>query len=103
MSSSWGQGSTRASRKVAKAVLERDGYCCQLMLEGCQARATQAHHINGLQGRRRMDALDPEEMIGVCCSCHDVVTERQRRAAFDAKQAYRNQRRHLPAKPHPGD
>ena len=101
--SSWGQGESWANQKARKKVLERDGHCCQLMLDPCIGRASQAHHIHGLQGRRRHDAADPDEMIAVCKPCHDIITEQQRKQAWEAKQRYRNQRRRLPVKPHPGD
>lgn len=101
--SSWGQGSTRATRRVRGQVLDRDEHVCQLMLKGCTVHATEAHHIQGLQGQRRSEATDPDSMIAVCSPCHNQVTEQQRIKAYEAKQAYRNKRRRLPVKPHPGD
>jgi 5-methylcytosine-specific restriction endonuclease McrA len=38
----WGD---RASQRLAKAVLRRDGYRCQIRLPGCKGMATQADHI----------------------------------------------------------
>lgn len=83
--------------------MDRDNHICQLMLKGCTVNATEAHHINGLQGRRRSEATNPDELVAVCRPCHNQVTEQQRIQAYEAKQKYRNQRRHLPVKPHPGD
>lgn len=73
------------------------------MLKGCTVHATEAHHIKGLQGRRRSEATNPDELVAVCGPCHLQVTEQQRKAAYEAKQQYRNKRRRLPVKPHPGD
>lgn len=99
----WGEGSTRATRRTRDYVLNRDQHQCQLRYDGCTGKATEAHHIHGLQGRRRRDATDPTEMVAACPACHAPVTEAQRRTAWEAKQRYRNARRRLPTQPHPGD
>ncbi|MFV8317131.1 HNH endonuclease [Mycobacterium sp. 23] len=39
----------------------------------------------------------------LCHPCHDVKSAKERRTGYEAKQRYRNQRRHLPQRPHPGD
>lgn len=101
--STWGQGGSRATRNTRNHVLERDNHTCRLQLPGCTNHATQAHHTHGLQGQRRLEATNPDDMIAVCQPCHDIITEQQRRTAYTAKQKYRNQRRHLPTRPHPGD
>jgi hypothetical protein len=106
--SSYGQGSTRAQRRARAAVLDRDGHACQLRIAGvCTGKATQAHHVHGLQGRPRAAATDPDEQVAVCGPCHRMVTEQQRRAAITAQAAVRAQKRarrgSYPAGSHPGD
>jgi 5-methylcytosine-specific restriction endonuclease McrA len=100
--SSWGQGDSWANQKARRAVLERDRHTCQLHLIGCTQRGTEAHHLNGLQGRQRSEAANPDEMVAVCRPCHRLVTEQQRMAAWRADQDRRRARRHLPVRPHPG-
>ena len=44
-----------------------------------------------------------ENLAWLCGPCHDVKSERERRKGWEAKQQYRNRRRRLPVRPHPGD
>ncbi len=98
MSANWGQGSTRAWRKVREHVLERDHHTCQLqLLPECLVDATEVHH-NGpgiaATGRRRSEAIDPEECVAACTVCHEVPTAAQRRAGQAARRGRRRPRVH---------
>lgn len=102
---SWGQGDSWANQKARKQVLARDQHTCQLQLHPCTGRATEAHHTTSItaQGMTRLEAANPDLMIAVCRPCHRLITEQQRMAAWRQQQAHREQRRHLPVQPHPGD
>jgi len=65
VSKSWESGSTRAWRRVRRAVLERDRYRCQLQLPGCTTRATHAHHTKG-----KAMGDDPAHLVAACSSCN---------------------------------
>jgi 5-methylcytosine-specific restriction endonuclease McrA len=103
--STWGQGSTRASRKARTAVLNRDHHICRLQLACCTFTATEAHHVESItgQGVSRAQATEIEDMVAACSSCHQQVTEQQRKAAWRADQQRRHKRRHLPQTAHPGE
>ena len=76
MSYSWQGGSTRAWRKLRAAVLLRDGYRCQLKLDGCEGTATHAHHTKG----RAVTGDDPAHLVAACASCNLKVGDPQRLA-----------------------
>lgn len=65
MSKGWSGGSTRRWRKTRAAVLARDGYVCQVRLEGCTGKATHAHHTRGKQL-----GDDPAQLVASCASCN---------------------------------
>lgn len=65
MSRGWKGGSTRAWRRTRRLVLERDGYRCQLKLEGCTTRATTAHHTKG-----KAMGDDPRHLVAACQPCN---------------------------------
>jgi 5-methylcytosine-specific restriction endonuclease McrA len=59
-------------RKARQECLERAAWQCQIRLEGCTVRATQADHEGGA-------ANDPEHrtLRAACESCHRKVTAQQ--------------------------
>lgn len=65
-SASWPNGSTREWRKVRKQVLEDAVHRCELQLDGCTGKATDAHHTVA----REVAGDDPSKMIGVCHRCN---------------------------------
>jgi 5-methylcytosine-specific restriction endonuclease McrA len=73
-SRSWARGSTRAWRRVRAAVLERDGYRCQLRLPGCTTAATEVHHTVG----REVSGDDPGQLVAACRSCNQRVGDPRR-------------------------
>lgn len=66
MSKAWGKGSTRAWRRIRAAVLQRDGYRCQVKLRGCTTRATTAHHTLG----RAVTGDNPVYIVAACAWCN---------------------------------
>jgi 5-methylcytosine-specific restriction endonuclease McrA len=98
--SSYGQGSTRAWRRVRAAVLQRDNYRCQLRYAGCTSFADQVDHITNVAslGVRRADAIDPNMCQSTCSYCHRIKSEKERVAATQRRTA----RRRLPEQKHPG-
>lgn len=100
----WGQGSTRASRAVRDAVLERDNHLCQLRYNGCTTCATIADHKVTIasRGLRRRDAINPDDYQAACPWCHDIKTKRETAAVVSAANTRRLTRRRLPVAPHPG-
>jgi 5-methylcytosine-specific restriction endonuclease McrA len=71
---SW--GSTPQWRRVRRRVLERDGWVCQLRLEGCQGRADECHHKFGRfrPGQRLgADDYDPSVLVAACRTCNRKV------------------------------
>lgn len=65
MSRSWAKGSTAKGRKIRLYVLQRDGWLCQLQLEHCTTKATDAHHLDG---KRAGD--HPARMVAACAWCN---------------------------------
>lgn len=65
MSAGWSGGSTWGWRKVRARVLERDGYRCQLRLDGCTVRATHVHHLHG-----KGSGDDPAGLVSSCEHCN---------------------------------
>jgi 5-methylcytosine-specific restriction endonuclease McrA len=74
MSRSWVKGSTPGWRKTRAGVLARDGYVCQLKLEGCATRADQVHHTVG----RSASGDDPQHLVAACRSCNLKVGDPSR-------------------------
>lgn len=66
MSSAWAKGSTRAWRRTRRQVLARDGFLCQLRLEGCTTTATHVHHTHG----RTTTGDDPAHLVAACAHCN---------------------------------
>jgi len=107
----WGDGGSRAWRRVVAFVLERDDHQCQLRYAGCTGVATQGDHRIHLAslGITRNDpaALDPDNVQAACAHCHNVKSRREQAAAAAkagrARSEARRARLRLPAEPHPGD
>lgn len=66
MSKASAPGSTRTWRRIRAAVLTRDGYRCQLQLDGCTVRATHAHHTVG----REVSGDNPDHLFAACEHCN---------------------------------
>ena len=66
MSGAWGNGSTWARRKTRKAVLDRDGWICQLQIPGtCAYRADCVHHLAG-----KAMGDDKDRLVAACTPCN---------------------------------
>lgn len=77
MSESWSKGSTRAWRRIRAGVLARDGYECQLRIDGvCTGRAHHAHHVRG----RAVTGDDPRWIVAACAACNLNVGDPTRAA-----------------------
>lgn len=74
MSKAWSRGSTAAWRRTRAAVLARDGHRCQLKLDGCTTRATQAHHLRG----REVSGDNPQYLVAACQACNLAVGDPRR-------------------------
>lgn len=57
-----------AWRRLRKAILERDGYLCQLRLPGCTVTATTVDHI--IPRARGGAPLDPTNLQAACRRCN---------------------------------
>lgn len=66
MSRAWAQGSTREHRRVRALVLARAEGVCQLQLDVCTGKATEAHHTLG----RGRTGDDPTHMVAACKACN---------------------------------
>ena len=84
-------------------MLERDAFECQLRYDCCTFSATEVHHIGGLGGLTRAQAVDPATCQAVCGPCHQRVTAKQSVAAQQRLNAARAARKKLPVGPHPGE
>jgi 5-methylcytosine-specific restriction endonuclease McrA len=67
MSGAWGKGSTRHWReKVRKPVLNRDGWRCQLQIDGiCTTIADCVHHLDG-----KAAGDNPDRCVASCTPCN---------------------------------
>lgn len=74
MSKAWRNGSTSAWRKLRQVVLARDGYRCQLKVDGCTTVATHVHHVVG----REATGDDPRHLVAACASCNLQVGDPRR-------------------------
>jgi hypothetical protein len=73
----WAGGSTRAWRKVRKAVLDRDQWRCQLQIDGiCKTRADCVHHVRGKQ-----HGDDPAYLLSSCQACNLHIGDPERMEA----------------------
>ena len=91
--------------KVARFILRRAQYRCELGLPGCEGQATEADHTLGYEdaiaaGWDPEDIDDPANGQAVCRSCHAIKTtgEQARGRARAAQRKPRNR----PTPPHPG-
>jgi 5-methylcytosine-specific restriction endonuclease McrA len=57
-------------KRVRKAVLERDGWRCQIQRKGCLGQATQAHHVDGVSAGNLHDST---RMVAACQPCNASV------------------------------
>jgi 5-methylcytosine-specific restriction endonuclease McrA len=65
-----------AWKKCRKTVLVRDNHLCQPCLQrGKLSPATTVHHKQHLRGNEG-SALDVDNLISVCASCHNALHER---------------------------
>lgn len=67
---------TTAWKKARTACLQRANWRCEIKLDVCIGRATEADHIYGLANDR-----DHQHLRAACSPCHGKVTGRQGRAA----------------------
>ena len=66
MSKGWEGGSTRAWRKIRLAVLNRDGWRCQLQIDGiCTTIADCVHHLDG-----KAMGDNPDRVVASCTPCN---------------------------------
>lgn len=67
MSAGWAGGSTRAWRKLRRAVLERDGYRCKVDVDGrpCDKYARTVGHVDPLSRGGHLLA-DPSRLRAEC-------------------------------------
>lgn len=71
MSKNWKQGGSGAAQwqRIRRAVLERDGYKCQLRLGCCTGKATQVHHTYP----REVKGDDPAYLLSACAECNNAA------------------------------
>lgn len=65
---------TETWRQKRALCLARDQYLCQARLPGCTKHAVQAHHLT-YEHHKNEPLFD---LISVCVSCHDQITEMDR-------------------------
>jgi hypothetical protein len=94
---SWGQASRSTTTRDQHRRQHPPERCNQCGATG--VRLIQDHITNLAAGGT--DTID--NMQWLCHPCHLPKSERERLAGWEAKQRYRNQRRHLPQRAHPGD
>src|SRR6476659_4252901 len=101
--SSWGRRPT--PRHVRLAVLERDGWRCQLGYPGCTYHAVEVDHIaSTTQTGVSREQVDADGCQAVCANCHHTKTEAEKRAGIKASHARRATRKRLPkSAKHPGE
>jgi 5-methylcytosine-specific restriction endonuclease McrA len=73
-SRNWPNGSPAGWRKVRKQVLERDGYQCQIGLQGCTVHATHVHHTIG----RDVTGDNPAFLVAACEHCNKKTGDPRR-------------------------
>jgi 5-methylcytosine-specific restriction endonuclease McrA len=66
VSRNWQGGSTAAWRRTRAYVLARDGYRCQLKLDGCTTVANHAHHTQD----RALVGDNPAHLVASCERCN---------------------------------
>ena len=72
MSGGWGNGSTRAWRKIRLFVLNRDGWTCRLAIPGvCAVKANCVHHTLG----RAVTGDNPAFLVAACTPCNLKIGE----------------------------
>jgi 5-methylcytosine-specific restriction endonuclease McrA len=99
-------GNRGVPQHIRIRVFQRDGWRCQLGLDGCTYHAEEIDHIVSVAslGINRDEANDERLLQSVCRSCHHIRTEAQRLAGWRASQQRRYERRHLSVpKKHPGE
>ena len=75
--------------KIARQVLERDSFRCQLRYDVCVGRASQVDHIVQPEAG---GTSDPSNLRAVCRPCHARRTGRQGALAKQRRAAQRNHR-----------
>jgi 5-methylcytosine-specific restriction protein A len=75
----------RAWKPLARKVLERDGYVCQIRLPGCTGRATAADHV--VEWRDGGAKYDMANLQAACAACN--TAKRNRRQAVRARRSLR--------------
>lgn len=97
MTSGW-VGSDRRSRLPADwsrtrlRILTRDGWVCQIKLDGCSRAATEVDHVTAGDDHREAN------LRAACSRCHAIKTAHDATAARRAIAA----RSRRPPEPHPG-
>jgi 5-methylcytosine-specific restriction endonuclease McrA len=87
-----GDGLPKDWNRRRSFVLRRDGFSCQIRLEGCLGAANEVDHIV------RGDNHSPENLRAACKSCHGKKSS----AEGHAVQARRRALRKRPPDRHPG-
>lgn len=74
-----------AWRRLRKLALQRDHGLCRLRLgPDCTRYATEVHHIKPVEDYPEL-ALDLDNLISVCHSCHEKTKRRKGRATPPAR------------------
>lgn len=74
----WGEGSTRQSRKTRAFVLARADYRCEIQGPECIGEATEDDHI--IPRSQGGDEHDPSNRQAACKPCHAEKTKAERLA-----------------------
>ena len=101
--STWGRRGL--SRGVRNRILDRDNHTCQLRYDGCTVVASEVDDIVPVAtlGGVSREQLTDDNRQAACSHCHAIKTERFKLQRIQESAAYRDARRHLPRKPHPGE
>lgn len=75
MSKAWAGGSTRAWRAVRARVLLRDGYLCQLKVDGvctvdAPMRGGHVHHLHGKDACWGCRSDRSDHLVAACAECN---------------------------------